>query len=137
MARRAEEDDALTIPVVEEQAEILKRRKVTGAVRVRTVTHEDEELVEAPVVTETVEVERVPVDRWVEAPVPVRQEGDTTIVSLHEEIVVIEKRLKVTEEVRITRHRTTGKAAERVTLRREEALVEHLDAPASRSADRG
>ena len=112
MARRAEEDDALTIPVVEEQAEILKRRKVTGAVRIRTVTHEEEELVEA-------------------------QEGDTTIVSLHEEVVVVEKRLKVTEEVRITRHRTTDKAAERVTLRREEALVEHLDAPASRSADRG
>ena len=31
-------------------------------------------------------IERVPLDRWVDGPVPVRQEGDTMIVTLFEEV---------------------------------------------------
>jgi stress response protein YsnF len=81
-------------------------RKVTGAVRVRTEVRTTEELVDAPLAVERVEVERAPVDRWVEAPVPVRQEGETTVVTLHEEVVVVETRLRATEEVRITRRRS-------------------------------
>ena len=117
-----------TLPVIEERAVIHKRKKVTGAVRVRTVVHEEEQRVREALATEQVEVERVPVERWVEAPVPIRQEGDTTIISLHEEVVVVEKRLRATEEVRITRRTATRHAEERVTLRREEAVVERLDA---------
>jgi stress response protein YsnF len=63
-----------------------------------------------------------------EAPVPVRQEGLTTIITLLEEVVVVEKRLRATEEVRITRRRTVRQASQHVTLRREEAVVERLDA---------
>ncbi len=128
-------DDRETIPVAEERVVVLKRKKVTGAVRVRTVVHEDEEVIDEPLRAEEVEVERVPVDRWVEAPVPVRQEGDTTIVTLCEEVVVVEKRLRATEEVRITKRRATRRAAERVTVRREEAVVERLDAAAKGNGD--
>jgi stress response protein YsnF len=116
-----------TLPVIEERAVVHKRKKVTGAVRVRTVVHQEEQHVREALATEQVEVERVPMERWVEAPVPVRQEGDTTIISLHEEVVVVEKRLRLTEEVRITRKRSTDRAEERVTLRREEAVVERLE----------
>jgi stress response protein YsnF len=52
--------------------------------------------------------------------------GLTTIITLLEEVVV-EKRLRATEEVRITKRRTTRQAAQHVTLRREEAVVECLD----------
>ena len=122
------DDHRVTVPVVEERAVVRKRKKVTGAVRVRTLVHRHEEVVDRPLAVETVEVEREPLDRWVEAPVPVRQEGDTTVVTLHEEVVVVEKRLRATEEVRITRRTSTRHAEERVTLRREEAVVERLDA---------
>ncbi len=84
--------DSRVIPIVEEQAVILKRKTLTEGVRVRTVVHEDEAVINEPVASETIEVERVPLDRWVEGPVPVRQEGDTTIVTLLEEVVVTEKR---------------------------------------------
>ena len=129
MARRsaAAAVERVTVPVIEERAVVRKRKKVTGAVRVRTVVREREELVDEPLAAEEVDVERVPVDRWVEAPVPVRQEGETTIVTLHEEVVVVEKRLRAIEEVRITRRRTTRRAHERVVLRREEAVAERLD----------
>ena len=134
MANRLD-DHRVTVPVVEERAVVRKRKKVTGAVRVRTVVRRHEEVVDRPLAVETVEVERVPLDRWVEAPVPVRQEGDTTVVTLHEEVVVVEKRLRATEEVRITRRTSTRHAEERVTLRREEAVVERLDAAEAGDGD--
>ncbi len=120
--------DREVIPVVEERAVILKRKKLTGGLRVRTVIRESEEVINEPLITDAVEVERVPLGDWVEAPVPVRQEGETTIITLLEEVAVVEKRLRATEEVRITRRRTTRQAAQHVTLRREEAVVERLDA---------
>lgn len=121
------EQDREVIPLVEERAVILKRKKLTGGLRVRTVVRESEKVIDQPLTTDAVEVERVPLDRWVEAPVPTRQEGETTIITLLEEVVVVEKRLRATEEVRITRRRTTRQAAQHVTLRREEAVVERLE----------
>ena len=126
VARKLEYDREV-IPVLEERAVILKRKKLTGGLRVRTVVRESEEVIDQPLTTEEVEVERVPLDRWVDAPVPVRQEGLTTIITLLEEVVVVEKRLRATEEVRITKRRTTRQAAQHVTLRREEAVVERLE----------
>lgn len=126
VARKLEHDREV-IPVVEERAVILKRKKLTGGLRVRTVVHEDEEVINKPLTTEEVEVERVPLDRWVKAPIPVRQEGETTIITLLEEVAVVEKRLRATEEVRITKRRTTRQTSQHVTLRREEAVVERLE----------
>ncbi len=119
-----------TIALAAERAVVSKRKKLTGGVRVRTVTRQHEEVVDTPLRTEQVAVERIVLDRWVEEPIPVRQEGDTTIITLHEEVVVVEKRLKAIEEVRLTRQRTTRRVPERITLRREEALVERVDAAA-------
>src|SRR3712207_4751781 len=126
VARELEHDREI-IPVIEERAVVLKRKKLTGGLRVRTVVHEDEEAINKPLTTEEVEVERVPLDRWVKAPIPVRQEGETTIITLLEEVAVVEKRLRATEEVRITKRRTTRQTSQHVTLRREEAVVERLE----------
>lgn len=129
-----------TLPVVEEQVVVRKRRRVTGAVRVATRVREEERLVDEPYDVEEISVERVPVEgggRWVEAPVPVRREGPTTIVSVHEEVVVVETRLRVVEEVRLTRRRATRRHAARVTVRREEAVVERLAPPGEDGGEPG
>ena len=54
------EQDREVIPVVEERVVILKRKKLTGGLRVRTVVRESEEVIDEPLTTEEVEVERVP-----------------------------------------------------------------------------
>jgi stress response protein YsnF len=127
MAKKAHNEAAETILVVEERAVVGKRSRITGAVHVRTSVREEEQLIDRPVTAEELSVERVPVDRWVEAPVEVRQEDDVTIIPIHAEVVV-ETRLKLVEEVRVRRRQTTTQAQERVLLRSEEAVVERLAA---------
>ena len=129
--RRLADEDSETVPLVEERAVVRKRKRLTGGVRVRTVVHEDEQVVDQTLRAEQVEVKRDPLDdRWVAAPVPVRQEGDTTIVTLHEEVVVVETRLRATEEVHLLRRHADRSARKHVTLRREEAVIERLAAAA-------
>jgi stress response protein YsnF len=138
LAHRLDDDeDSETVPLVEERAIVRKRKRLTGGVRVRTVVHEDEQVIDETLRAEQVEVKRVPLDdRWVAAPVPVRQEGDTTIVTLHEEVVVVETRLRATEEVHLIRRQAaTCSARKHVTLRREEAVVERLAAAADDEVD--
>jgi uncharacterized protein (TIGR02271 family) len=117
----------LVVPVMAEALEIDKRRVETGHVRVRKVVHEREEVVDAPLLREEVSIERVPIQRFVDEAVPVRYEGDTMIISLFEEVPVVEKRLLLKEELRITRRRVEAHMPVRATLRREEATVERTE----------
>ena len=123
----APSDATRVIPVVEEILDIRRRRVETGKVRLTKVVHEREEEVTTPRVREEVTVERVTLNRMVDAPVAMYQEGDTLIIPVLEEVVVTETRLVLKEEVRITTHRIEEPATQRVTLRREEVVVERLD----------
>jgi uncharacterized protein (TIGR02271 family) len=116
--------DQEVVPVVKETAVVRKERVATETVRLRKRVHEDEEVLDVPVQTEAIEVERVPVDRWLDAPADVRHEGDTTVYPVVEEVLVVEKRLRLVEEVRVTRRQETRQVQERVGLRREEVVVE-------------
>jgi uncharacterized protein (TIGR02271 family) len=116
--------DREVVPVVEETAVVHKERVAAETVRLRKRVHEDEEVLDIPVQTEAIEVERVPVGRWIEAPADVRHEGDTTVYPVVEEVLVVEKRLRLVEEVRVTRRQETRHVQERVGLRREEIVVE-------------
>lgn len=124
------ENGPATLLAVEEQVTIHKRGQITGAVHARIVGHEREQPVETDLSVETLEVERVPVGRFVDHPIPDRQEGDTTILSVIEEVATVEVRLKLVEEVRITRHTTRRKMTDRITLRGQEVIVEQRPIPA-------
>jgi uncharacterized protein (TIGR02271 family) len=114
------------VPVVVEEVDVQKRKVDAGRVRVKKVVREHEQLVDVPLLREDVDVERVTVDRFADGPVEVRQEGDTLIVPLVEEVLVVEKRLLVREELRITRRRVEEHRPQKVTVRREEATVGRL-----------
>jgi stress response protein YsnF len=123
------------IPLVEETATVGKRQVVSGRVRVQTVTDTIEELAHADVQRETVEVTRVPIDRMVETAPEIRTEGDVTIVPVVEEVLVVEKRLLLKEELHIMRRVTTETVEMPVSLRKQRAVIERID-PDDQPSDR-
>jgi uncharacterized protein (TIGR02271 family) len=113
----------LVIPVTEEAITIQTRQRQSGVVEIRKTVHERTEVVDPPLHSEEVEVERVAINRIVEAPVPVRQEGDTTIIPLLEEVLVVEKRLLLREEVHIKKLRKEVHEPQEVLLREERVEI--------------
>ena len=112
------------IPLVEETATVGKRQVVTGRMRVQTVTDTIEEFAHADVQRETVEVTRVPIDKVVETPPEIRTDGDVTIVPVLEEVLVVEKRLVLKEELHIRRRVEIETVEVPVTLRKQRAIIE-------------
>jgi uncharacterized protein (TIGR02271 family) len=120
--------ESLVVPVVEESLEVGKRAVETGRVRISKTVREREEVIDEPLMQEEVDVQRVPVNRVVDGPVPIRYEGETMIIPLlEEELVVVEKRLVLREELHVMRRRVDVRKPQTVTLRSEEATVERID----------
>src|SRR5271155_4714895 len=113
----------IVVPLHEEQASLAKRRIVTGRVQVSTVTREREQLLDEELVREHVEIERIPIGKQVEVAPTVREEGDITVIPVVEEILVVERRLVLKEEIRVRRVRSNESHRERVMLRRQEAII--------------
>jgi uncharacterized protein (TIGR02271 family) len=117
----------LVLPVIAEELDVQNRIVESGRVRIRKVAHEREELVDPPLQRDEVVVAHVPINRVVEGPIPVRYEGETMIVSRLEEVLVIETRLLLREELHITTRRTDTHQPARVTRRREDVTIERVD----------
>ena len=116
-----------TIPLAEERIEIGKRELERGRVVVRTRVEEREELAEVVLQQENVIVERVPRGVPVETAPAVREEDGVLIVPVIEEQLVIQTRLILKEEIRITRRSRTEVVREPVRLRSERVEVERLE----------
>jgi uncharacterized protein (TIGR02271 family) len=116
-----------TIPLAEEQIEISKRAIERGRVIVRKRVDTRDAIAEAVLRQEDVTVERVPVGLPVETAPSVREEDGVLIVPVLEEQLVVETRLVLKEEIRITRRSRTEVAREPVRLRSERAEVIRLE----------
>ena len=86
-------------------------------------THTREAFVNETLLSEQAEVETIPVGRQVSEMPSVRQEGDTIIIPIVEEVLHTERRLILKEEVKITRRRKTEQFQDRVPLRYQEAVI--------------
>jgi uncharacterized protein (TIGR02271 family) len=117
-------DDVVRIPVTEERLHVGKRLVQGERLQIHKIVHEMQEQVDVPLLSEEVEIRRVPVNRTVDAPLDVRYEGDTMVIPLLEEVVTVQKQLLLREEIHITKKRTETHQTEAVTLRREEVVVE-------------
>ncbi|HSI32816.1 MAG: YsnF/AvaK domain-containing protein [Phycisphaerae bacterium] len=134
----AQVTQSVTLPVVEEQITVDKRQVETGRLAVRITPQVRREVIDVPVTEQTLEVERVPVGRFVPATEPPREEGDVTIVPVYEEVVVVERRIMLKEEIRIRRRKTQRHERHEIELRSEEAQVVRTnpDAPPATGAVR-
>jgi uncharacterized protein (TIGR02271 family) len=126
--RDADSSETLVVPVIVEELEVQKRTVETGKVRITKVVHERETIVDEPFFRDEIEVECVLIDRAVDAPVPVRYEDNTMIVPIMEEVLVVEKRLLLKEELYIRKRRVETHRPQQVILRSEEVCVERLEA---------
>ena len=103
---RVHQDEPVVVPVLVEELEVQKRPVETGKVRITKVVHERETVVDEPLWRDNVAISRLPMQRVVEGPVPVREENGTTIISVVEEVLVVEKRWMLREEIHIRKRRT-------------------------------
>jgi stress response protein YsnF len=121
-----EDETTPPLQLIEETASVRAESAVTGRVRVSTHTEIHEEIARATLAGETVEVTRVPVDRQVASAPEVRTEGDVTIVPVVEEMLFVERRLVLREEIHIRRRPTETVVETPVELRRQRATVERV-----------
>jgi uncharacterized protein (TIGR02271 family) len=125
-AKGHSERESKSIPVVEERVRLDKKLVETDRVQAVKRVHEEEEIVTSLLSHDEFEIERIPVGRQVEsAPPPIRYEGNTMIIPVLREEVIIQKRLVLVEEIKITKRQITSVHTEPVRLRKEEVIVEH------------
>ena len=124
--RAPENTSETVIPLLAEEVAVAKQVIETGRVQVSRVTHEREQLIDELLAHETVEIDRTPIGRYVDRVPPIIDEGDTVVIPIVEEVLVVERRLLLKEEVRVRRVRSTERHQESVTLRHHEAVVTRL-----------
>ena len=122
--------EGLRIPVIEEQLAVGTRVVETGrGVRIHKTVSEQPVTIDERLARDEVDVRHVPVDRIValeEAPAT-RYEGDTLVVPVLEEVLVVERRLRIKEELHITRVRHEEHYRDTVPLKAERIEVERFD----------
>jgi len=117
------------IPEIEEQLQVGRQKVEIGRIRLRKRVEESSAVVDEPLLQENFRVDRVPVNRILadgNAPQP-RYEGEVLILPVLEEVLVVEKRLVLREEIRVTPDRREVRDPQTHALRREHIDVERLN----------
>ena len=112
------------LEVMEERVILEKRLVETDRARIHISVEEYDEPVETLLTRQDLHIDRKPVGTRIDAVPPVRREGDTVIVPVVEEVLVVEKRLMLKEELHIRIDVTKQKETQTVRLRREHVDIE-------------
>jgi stress response protein YsnF len=86
----AGQQEIAAIPLVEERISVGKRQVEAGRLRIRVSVDQREERVPVTLAYDEVEIERVPKNLPLSELPSVRLEGNTTIIPVVEEVVVVE-----------------------------------------------
>jgi uncharacterized protein (TIGR02271 family) len=123
------QDDGFVLPVVHEELKVGTRVVETGrGVRIHKTVSEQTRQIDEHLLRDAIEVRRVAVDQIVplsEAPAT-RQVGDTLIIPVLEEVLVVEKRLRIKEEIHIVRSERHEPYAATVVVRSEDVSIERF-----------
>ena len=120
--------EEVVVPVIEEEIDASTRSVKTGSVRVDKHVEKRIRKVEAPLIHENVEIRRVPVNKVVDVAPKSRRMGDTLVIPVVEEELVVTKRLVLKEEIHLITRRSKDRSIQEVELNRESAEVRRLDA---------
>jgi stress response protein YsnF len=117
----------VSIGAVQERVSVEIERTETGAVRVRKVNYDEIQEIPVALRTESVEVQRVQINRPVAKEYGPRQEGPTLVVPVFEYVPVTELKLMLKEEVRITKSTTKVDAVHRASVQKQALILERRD----------
>ena len=115
------------VSLIEERLNIGVRKVETGTVQINKKVISQEVTQEVPVTQEEVQVEHIQINQYIESAPTVRYEGDTTIIPVVKEVLVVEKRLMLVEELHITRKQITTTSTVNESLRREEIEINRIN----------
>jgi uncharacterized protein (TIGR02271 family) len=124
------DEGAVTIPVHQEELKFGTRTVDTGrGVRIQKSVTERPFHIDEMLRHDELSVTHVPIDKIIaSADVPAsRYEGDTLIIPIVEEVLVVERRLRIKEELHITKAQRETRHVETVFLKSEEVSVERFD----------
>lgn len=126
----------IVVPVIQEELHVNKQEVRKGVVRVTTRVDSREQVVDEPLLHEWVSVDRVPVNQLIEGDLPqVREENGVMVIPIIEEVLVIEKKVLLREEVHLTKRKATVRKPQTLVLRSQSVEVERfsseIDQPSS------
>ncbi len=125
--QKTSEELGVVIPLVAEHLEVGRRETEIGRVRITKTVREREEIVDEALLRQNVFVERVAINRVIDGEAPaMRYEGDTMILPVLEEVLVVEKRLLLKEEIHIRQQKQTVQERQQIALHSEEVAVERV-----------
>ena len=115
------------IPLVAERLKIERKQVESGRVIVKTTTKRTPVVVDEVLDTDDVTVERVPIGELMDEPVtPHVTDDNVLVVPILEEVLVITRRLRLVEEIRIRQRTRARRHHETVQLRHQEAHVQRI-----------
>ncbi len=127
MAEQDPVNPDFVVPVVQEQVSVDAQPVITGGVRVTKHVVTENEVVEQQLRTSRADVKRVKTNRVVDGPQAARREGPTLIIPVVSEVIHVEKRWVVTEEIYITEHEEVETVQQTVPVSYEEAEIQRVD----------
>jgi uncharacterized protein (TIGR02271 family) len=123
------------VPIVEEHLVPDKRMADLGELRVHKRVDTREEVIRQALTRDDLLVERVPVNQPLEAPVSPRMEDDWYVIPVMEEVLVVQKRLVLKEEIRIRKRQVEEMRETHETVRYERLEMEDATVHGVRGLD--
>jgi uncharacterized protein (TIGR02271 family) len=120
-------DNDVVVPVFNEELHADAIPVQTGGVRVVKHVEGHDEVLEQELRKGRVEVKRVKTERVVDGPQPVQRVGNTLVVPVVSEVLHVEKRWVVTEEIHLTQIEERETVQQTVTVNEEQAEIQRLD----------
>ena len=127
LARVPARKNQAVVPVIEEELKVGKRVVESGRVQITKHIEEREQVVDQPLLRDEVEIQRVPINRAVDRVVQPKQVGNTLIIPVLEEVLVVQKQLILKEELHVRRKQTQTRSPQRVKLRAERAEIKRIN----------
>ena len=119
--------DNVSIPVIEEHLNIDKKTVETGRYKIKKTVSQEEYSEDIPTIHEKVDIQRVQVNKYIDTLPDVRYEGDTTIIPVIKEVVVVEKKLMLVEEIHVTRTNSEVSVKVKDKIRKENIEINKID----------